>query len=233
MPIFIDSADCEEARLANSLGWVAGVTTNPALLAAAHESPEIVLAKLAALPMRPVFYQLRQLTMESLLLEAKMVEDIVGAGLVLKIPPTPLGYRFIAGHHSVYSTCVTAVFSSAQAAVAAAAGAAYIAIYVHRATRLLGDGLALVRSAAEVLAGTKTEILAASLKSPEEASSALRMGAHHITAPLEILTAMMGHGLSTQAVEQFDEEGAGISLPALNPEDLKQELDAGAGREME
>ncbi|MBN2554297.1 MAG: hypothetical protein JXA97_00035 [Anaerolineales bacterium] len=233
MAIFIDSADSEEARLAGSLGWVAGVTTNPTLLAAVQEAPEFVLAKLAALPMRPVFYQLQQLTMEAMLLEAGMAEDIIGSGLVLKIPPTPLGYRFVALHHTEYPTCVTAVFSSAQVAVAAAAGAAYIAIYVNRATRLLGDGLALVRSAAEVLAGTQTEILAASLKSPKEASSALRMGAQHITAPLEILTAMMGHELSTQAVKRFDEEGAGISLPVLESEGHLHDRDAAAEGELE
>ena len=51
--------------------------------------------------------------------------------------------------------------------VAAAAGARYIIPYVNRSTRLLGNGRALVSMMAQVLNKTQTQILAASIKSPE------------------------------------------------------------------
>jgi transaldolase len=105
---------------------------------------------------------------------------------------------------------VTAVYTVAQAAVAREAGAKYIAVYVNRATRLLGDGLGLVARMAGVLRGSPTEILAASLKSPEEAAAALLAGADHLTLPLEILEAMTTDDLSLQTAEEFRQKGVGI-----------------------
>jgi transaldolase len=65
--------------------------------------------------------------------------------------------------------------------------------YVQRATRLLGDGFALVQDMADVLKKTNTEILAASIKSPEEAVKTLLAGAHQKTLPFDVLQAMTVH----------------------------------------
>ena len=70
--------------------------------------------------------------------------------------------------------------------------------------------MALVRQMAEVLQGSETEILAASLKSPSEAVAALQGGAHHITIPLSLLKAMTFHELSANTVVDFAQNGKGI-----------------------
>ena len=111
---------------------------------------------------------------------------------------------------SEFPCCVTAIFDPAQALVAREAGARYIAVYVNRATKQLGDGLALVGELAKVLAGSQTEILAASLKSTKEAVDSFLAGAQHITVPLELLVSFSTHPLSMQTVEQFNAEGVGI-----------------------
>ncbi|MEY2857528.1 MAG: transaldolase, partial [Cyanobacteriota bacterium] len=95
--------------------------------------------------------------------------------------------------------------------IASEAGAKYAIAYVNRATRLLGDGLELVRSMSQVLQNSPTEILAASLKSPQEAAATLEAGAHHLTVPLDILRAMTTHELSTTTVAEFAVQGIGIS----------------------
>ncbi|MEL6494938.1 MAG: transaldolase family protein, partial [Cyanobacteria bacterium J06623_7] len=100
--------------------------------------------------------------------------------------------------------------SPAQAAIASEAGAKYAIAYVNRATRLLGDGLALVQSMAEVLKDSPTKILAASLKSPPEAAATLAAGADCLTVPLNILQAMTTHELSTQTVAEFADQGIGL-----------------------
>jgi transaldolase len=74
----------------------------------------------------------------------------------------------------------------------------------------LGDGLALVGELAKVLAGSQTEILAASLKSTKEAVDSLLAGAQHMTVPFDLLTSLSNHPLSVQTVEQFNAEGVGI-----------------------
>ena len=106
---------------------------------------------------------------------------------------------------------MTAIYSAAQAAVSAEAGAKYAIAYVNRATRLLGDGFALVRDMANVLQRTNTEILAASIKSPEEAVKTLLAGAHHLTLPFDVLQAMTVHELSQQTLDEFANNGRGIS----------------------
>jgi transaldolase len=212
MAIYLDSARLDEARQARDLGWVYGVTTNPALMAKAGVEPEVVLHELAELGFHQVYYQLVSTDLDDMLTEACQAVEIIKSGLILKIAPTQNGFRFVAKHGNEFPCCVTAIFDPAQALVAREAGARYIAVYVNRATKQLGDGLALLSELASVLAGSGTEIVAASLKSTEEAMDAFVAGAQHITVPFELLISLSVHPLSVQTVEQFETEGVGIRL---------------------
>jgi transaldolase len=87
----------------------------------------------------------------------------------------------------------------------------YAIAYVQRATRLLGDGFALVRDMANVLQRTNTEILADRIKSPSEAVKTLLAGSHHLTLPFDVLQAIAVHELSQQTVDEFANNGRGIS----------------------
>jgi transaldolase len=93
---------------------------------------------------------------------------------------------------------------------AAFAGAKWAIAYVNRATRLLGDSLALVQDMADVLKKTNTEILAASIKSPLEAVKTLLAGARQKTLPFDVLQAMTLHELSPQTVDEVAKNGRGI-----------------------
>ena len=81
---------------------------------------------------------------------------------------------------------------------------------VNRATRLLGDGFALVQDMANVLKKTHTEILVDRIKSPSEAVKTLLAGAHQKTLPFDVLQAMTVHELSPQTVDEFAKNGRGI-----------------------
>lgn len=212
MAIYLDSAKLEEARQARDFGWVYGVTTNPSLMARAGVRPETVLRELSALQFHQVYYQLVSHDMAEMMAEAHKAVDIVKDGLVLKIPPTANGFRFVSNYGQEFPCCITAIFSPAQALVARECGARYIAVYVNRATKQVGDGIGLVKNLSEVLRGSQTEILAASLKSSAEAVDAQVAGAHHITIPFDLLTNLPEHPLSTKTIEQFDDEGIGLSL---------------------
>lgn len=213
MSIYIDSARVDEIIEAKSWGWVKGVTTNPTLLAQAGLPPEQALEKLVQSKIGPIWYQLASATREDMLAEAQIVREIVDEVLVLKIAPTLNGYRFVADHHGSYTFCITAVFSPAQALAASQAGARYVGLYVNRATRQIGDGLGLVRNTARVLANSGTGILAASIKTPDEAVGAADAGAEIITAGLETLRQMMQHPVSDESIAQFASSGAGVRLP--------------------
>src|SRR6266498_1661062 len=209
MAIFIDSALVAEVENARSLGWVRGVTTNPVLLAKAGGEARTVLASLAHLEMGPLFYQLVSPTLGGMCIEMELATKIVGSALVLKVPPTQVGFQFVNQCVDV-PCCITAVYSPAQALVASEAGARYVAVYVNRATRLMGDGLRLVRDVAEVLKRSRTEIIAASIKSAEEACASHSAGAHHLTLPYDVLMRLIQNPLTDQTLAEFQVRGVGI-----------------------
>ncbi len=208
--IYLDSAIIGDAKIAIEYGWVKGITTNPTLLAKSDLSPEETLQQLANISPGELYYQLTATSAETMIAEGKKAYQLIGEQTVLKIPATTIGFQVTATLSSHIPCAVTAIYGSAQAAIAKEAGAKYAIAYVNRATRLLGNGLALVKEMAKVLEGSETEILAASLKSPQEAADAIQAGAHHLTVPLDILTAMTTHELSENTVREFNEKGQGI-----------------------
>lgn len=208
--IYLDSASISDAQAAEKLGWVKGITTNPTLLAKSDLPPETTLKQLSEISPGELYYQLMATEFENMLSEGRAAYEIIGEKTVLKIPATAVGFQAVAVLSREIPCAVTAIYSAAQAAVSQEAGAKYAIAYVNRATRLLGDGLALVREMASVLKGSTTEILAASIKSPEEAAAALQAGAHHLTVPLNMLQAMSTHKLSEETVADFAKNGHGI-----------------------
>jgi len=212
MTIFIDSAIYEEVLEALSAKWVGGVTTNPLLLATAAEPPATVLKRLASLSPGMVFYQLMSTTQEEMLAEARQARLLLNEMLVLKLVPTWEGFSFAARYASEFRCCVTAVYSPAQALVARQAGVPYVAVYVNRATQLGIDGVELVREIARVIEGSHTEILAASLKTPEQASQAFKAGAAHLTMPLAVLKSLTANLFSAKTVDDFLQRGVGIQV---------------------
>lgn len=212
MAIYLDSAIASEAEIASKMGWVKGITTNPILLAKSDLPLEATLKQLAALTSGPVFYQLMASDFEGMLVEGRNAVEMIGQQTVLKIPATPIGFGVVACLSPEITCSVTAIYSAAQAAVAREAGAKIAIAYVNRATRLLGDGIALVRDMASILSGSDTEILAASIKSPQEAAAALQAGANHLTLPLPMLQAMATHEFSEKTVAEFTQNGIGLKI---------------------
>jgi transaldolase len=212
MALYLDSALVTEAQYALDLGWVSGITTNPTLLAKSDLSLVDTLRELVTTFPSEIFYQLTASDLEGMFKEAHKAHAILGEHTVLKIPATLVGFQAVARLSPEMPCAVTAIFSPAQAVVAAEAGARYAICYVNRATRLLGDGLALVGGMAKMLSSTQTEILAASIKSPEEAIATLQAGAHHLTLPLKVLRTLAEHELTEKTVVEFARTGHGFRI---------------------
>ncbi|CDN13488.1 MAG: transaldolase [Richelia sp.] len=210
MSIYLDSVIIAEARAAKELGWVKGITTNPTLLGKTDLPVETTLKELAILTTGPVFYQLVSSDFEEMLAEGKKAFEIIGKQTVLKIPASLVGFQVVACLAENITCAVTGIYSPSQAVVAGEAGAKYAIAYVNRATRLMGDGIALVTDMASVLADRPTEIMAASIKSPTEAVASLKAGANHLTLPLNILQSLTNHELSLQTIDEFARNGIGL-----------------------
>lgn len=219
MPIYLDSAVVAEVEQADKLGFVAGVTTNPTLMRRAAEANrsrglftrEAVYSAILAATQRTgglVFAQLRNGSCETMAEEAAALRRLDPVRIGIKIPCTVEGLkltRWLA--QEGVSTLVTAVYTAAQAYLAAEAGATFIAPYVHRwATATDRPGSEFVAELKQALeaAGGSTRILAASLKSVPAAMEALLAGAWSVTVPFPVLTEFLGHPLTDQALTQFD-----------------------------
>jgi transaldolase len=205
MAIYLDSAQLDDVRQARQLGFVAAVTTNPTLIAQTGRPGLDVLRDILEMTAGPVFYQVTGTTVARRREQGWEAHQVAPGRVVVKIPVTtenmPLAAELAAGG----VTCaLTAVASPAQAYLATQVSARYIAPYVSRLTRDLGDGVAIVRDMARLVAGTPTEILAASLKTVDETVAALLAGAHHVTLPLDLILALGEHELSQQAIAQFN-----------------------------
>lgn len=207
MALYLDSASPDDARQAVELGFIAGITTNPKLVArAGRPADEVLPALCTVLTQGMVFYQVTAGTVAEREDEAHRVTGLCPGRIGVKLPCTTQNLALLPRLTSRGVTCaVTAIFSPHQALLAAEVGADYIIPYVNRATRQLGDGVALVAEMASLFAamGTPTEILAGSFRSLTEVADAVQAGAHHVTLALDLLEALGDHPLSDRAIEEF------------------------------
>jgi transaldolase len=202
----LDSAFVEDARRSAKLGFVAGITTNPTLVAETGRKPLDLIAELCDVHPGTIFYQPGSDTTEEREAEARQMIAVRPGRIAVKLPSTTSDFS-LAMRLTEEGMVVgmTAVFSPAQVYLAVVAGVSFVLPYVNRSTRALGDGLALVRSMRSVIntSGSTTEILAASIKSSTEAIDTLLAGAHSLTVPLKVIEQLGRHELSDQAIAGF------------------------------
>ncbi len=206
MSLYLDSAFAEDARQAFGTGLVKGITTNPSLLAQTRRAAVEVIGELCDLSTGIVFYQLTETDPVGRKSEAIQMAGIRPGRVGLKIPCTYENLSLAAELIGLgYTVGITAIFSASQVYLACQAGAQYILPYVNRSTRLLGDGISLVHQMREVIDAeiSNTQIIAASIKTPEEAISTLLAGAHHLTLPIRLIESMGDHPLSDKTIEEF------------------------------
>jgi transaldolase len=203
MALFLDSANADDVRQAVRLGFVAGVTTNPLLVAASGRAAPDVIQDILALTTGPVFYQVTAAEIDALE-QARSMALLAPTRMVIKIPATTENIALAARLENEGISCaITAVASPAQVYLASLAGASYAAVYVNRLTRQLGDGVQVLRECVTVARASSIRVLAASLKSVEEVVAALLAGASDITIPLELILKVGEHDLSRKAIEEF------------------------------
>lgn len=205
MSLFLDSALAADARRAMALGFVAGITTNPTLLAKADRKPEDAIAELADICGGTVFYQLNAPSLAEREEEARRILALrpnIGLKIAMTSENMALAAQFA---DEGVPVGMTATYSPAQTYLACEARVAYSIAYVNRSTRFQGDGTELVRQMRAVAdaCDTCTTILVASLKTPAEVVQAIVAGAQHVTLPLPLLLEMGDHPLSEQTIAEF------------------------------
>jgi len=210
MAIFLDSANPQHAVDAFPLGFLAGVTTNPALLAAQGGDPMNTIRQVAEHSSGLIFYQPLAQSLEAMEAEIRRVHGFLGERLVAKIPCCPPGFELVARLQDDMPCAMTAVFSAGQVYAAACAGVRYALPYLNRMTRLGGDGAAVVERMAQIASTSDLELVVASIKSVEEMELALLAGADHVTLPFAVIQEIIDHPLSRQAIADFAAAAKGL-----------------------
>lgn len=205
MKLFLDTANFDEIAEINAWGVLDGVTTNPTLAAKEGRRFEEIIAAICAEVDGPVSAEVVATDRDGMLAEAETLAAIAD-NVVIKLPLTPdgLGACRQLTDRGV-RTNVTLCFSATQAILAARAGATYISPFAGRLDDIANDGIALIAEIADIyrVQGYDTEVLAASLRSPQHVAQAAAVGADVATLPTKVFHQMVKHPLTDAGLERF------------------------------
>ncbi|WP_339148081.1 MULTISPECIES: fructose-6-phosphate aldolase [unclassified Sutcliffiella] len=205
MKFFIDTANLEEIKEAHALGLLAGVTTNPSLVAKENISFEDRLREITAFVEGSVSAEVIALDAEGMIEEGKALAAIA-PNITVKVPMTPDGLKAVKAFSDLnIKTNVTLIFNANQALMAARAGATYVSPFLGRLDDIGQNGMDLVSTIADIFAvhDIPTEIIAASIRHPMHITEAALKGAHIATVPYKVLMQLFGHPLTDQGIEKF------------------------------
>ena len=210
MELYLDSADVAAVKRLARILPLAGVTTNPSIVARQGVALwEVLPALRDALGGRgTLFAQVMAPAANEMVDEAHRLRERVD-NLVVKVPATREGLAALKIlREQAVPTLGTAVYGATQGLLAALAGAKYVAPYVNRLDAQGGDGLAVVRELQQLLTlhAPQTMILAASFRTPRQALDCLLAGCAAITLPVDVAEAMLASPAVAAAVSQFEQD---------------------------
>ncbi|MGD6870796.1 fructose-6-phosphate aldolase [Sutcliffiella horikoshii] len=205
MKFFIDTANLEEIKEAHALGLLAGVTTNPSLVAKENISFEDRLREITSFVEGSVSAEVIALDAEGMIEEGKALAAIA-PNITVKVPMTPDGLKAVKAFSDLnIKTNVTLIFNANQALMAARAGATYVSPFLGRLDDIGQNGMDLVATIADIFTvhDIPTEIIAASIRHPMHITDAALNGAHIATVPYKVLMQLFHHPLTDQGIEKF------------------------------
>ncbi|HUZ63486.1 MAG TPA: fructose-6-phosphate aldolase [Acetobacteraceae bacterium] len=206
MKFFVDTADVAEIRSLAASGLLDGVTTNPSLVAKSGRKFADVIAEICAIVPGPVSAEVAATGFDQMMAEARVLRAIAH-NVTVKLPLTPDGLRACrALSDDGVMINVTLCFSAAQALLAAKAGASFISPFVGRLDDIGQDGMGLIADILQIYRNyphLKTEVLVASVRSPQHVVAAAKLGAHVVTLPPPVLRQLYAHPLTDKGLAAF------------------------------
>lgn len=209
MKFFIDTANLAAIKTANDWGILDGVTTNPSLMAKEGITGKEAIAAhyvtICTTVRGAVSAEVIATDLEGMIREGEELAAL-HENIVVKVPMTEEGIKAIHHFHQkgIKTNC-TLVFSSGQAILAAKAGATYLSPFIGRLDDVSSDGLGLIREIRTIYDNYAfdTQLLAASIRHTMHLVGCAKIGADVVTAPLDVLTGLVNHPLTTIGLEKF------------------------------
>ncbi|CAM7779517.1 MAG: fructose-6-phosphate aldolase [Enterobacteriaceae bacterium] len=210
MELYLDTSDVAAVKRLARIFPLAGVTTNPSIVAAGKTPVEVLLPQLydALDGKGRLFAQVMANTAEGMVADAHKLRAII-PDLVVKVPVTAEGLAAIKCLKAEgIPTLGTAVYGAGQGLLSALAGAEYVAPYVNRVDAQGGDGVQTVNDLQRLLSlhAPGAKVLAASFKTPRQALACLLAGCESITLPLDVAQQFIAEPAVEAAVAKFEQD---------------------------
>ena len=205
MKLFIDTANVADIKMANNMGVICGVTTNPSLIAKEGRDFNEVIKEITSIVDGPISGEVISLDADGMIKEGREIAKI-HKNMVVKIPMTEEGLKAVKVlSKENIKTNVTLIFTPAQALLAARAGASYVSPFLGRLDDIATNSLELIKTIVDIfkIHDITTEIITASIRSPLHVVDAARAGAHIATVPANVIKAMLKHPLTDSGIERF------------------------------
>jgi transaldolase len=208
MRLFIDTGSVAEVEEIAGWGILAGATTNPSLLAKEDGDPGEIIRRICDIVGGPVSAEVVSREPQAMVAEGRALHAL-HEHVVVKVPFSSAGLAATAALAADgIPVNMTLVFSPSQALLTAEAGATYVSCFMGRlddisvdSTQVVGEIVAALRPA-----GVTTQVLAASIRHPEHAIAAARLGCEVATLPAKVLRQMLDHPLTTAGIAKFEED---------------------------
>jgi len=205
MKIFIDTANTDEIRIANEMGLIDGVTTNPSLIAREGRPFMDIVKEICETVDGPVSLEVVSTDAAGMVEEARRLARI-SDNVVVKIPLTGEGLKAIKALSAEgIKTNVTLIFTALQGLLAAKAGGTFLSVFVGRWDDIGSSGMEVVSQLRSILDNYDfdSEILVASIRNPLHVLDAAMMGADISTIPFKVLMQLVQHPLTEHGLELF------------------------------
>jgi transaldolase len=205
MKFFLDTANLDELKKGAAWGIIDGVTTNPSLIAKEGRPIEEQVRLICDIVDGDVSAEVVSTEATGMISEGRNLAKI-HKNIVVKCPLTRDGIKATSTlSKEGIRVKVTLCFSAGQALLAAKAGAYIVSPFVGRLDDIGHTGMDLVRSITQIYRnyGYKTQVLAASLRSPTHVIESALAGAHIGTMPFKVLDQLFNHPLTDKGLEQF------------------------------
>ena len=211
MKIFLDTSDVNIIRKHCETGLIDGVTTNPTLMMQAGRDPLVVIKEISSLFTADGSVSAEVVADHShdMIIQSEQYHSI-SENVTIKVPCTYEGLKACKElSDRNIKVNVTLIFSLSQSILAAKAGATYISPFVGRCEDNNIDGIELISSIKKVFelnSISKTNILAASIRSINHIFDSFEAGADIVTLPPKIFEEMYHHDLTDLGLAQFDKD---------------------------
>lgn len=211
MIYILDTADIDEIRYCNEFYPVSGVTTNPTIISKERDDFWKIVNEIREIigPDKMFHVQTTQKKAEDIVEEAKLLKEKIGGEFYVKIPIGEEGLKatMMLKEWGIGVT-MTAIFTPAQALIAAKAGASFVAPYVNRLDNIIADGCEVVAEITKQLEQYKLncKVLAASFKTAEQVHKCASAGCHSVTVTSNILKALISNPMTDVAVATFEKD---------------------------